>query len=259
MFDSARVRGGLRCYDAIDRVVEWVITFLVKSSLRVKAEQSQNRQRFCSFVLFSLPVPVQIRIYQPIFVEKKFAELNQTALSVGDFFLVPSGRLVLEDAINFRFFLGSFFKKGSERCVLSDFFTQNYSSPVHWWWNSMYPRVSMLMNTAELCAVFIVRRGLTWSTSTSLLVFSWDSSAPSKGERCVLLQRSFFSCPVTVFSNVSTGVQAHKHRSFLCPFSTCKTPSTSCSLPWFWPGRSKATPNACLVRQIRSWGSTNTV
>ena len=34
----------------------------------------------------------------------------------------------------------------------------------------MYPRVSMLMNTAELCAVFIVRRGLTWSTSTSLLV-----------------------------------------------------------------------------------------
>ena len=133
MFDSARVRGGLRCYDAIDRVVEWVITFLVKSSLRVKAEQSQKRQRFCSFVLFSLPVPVQIRIYQPIFVEKKFAELNQTALSVGDFFLVPSGRLVLEDAINFRFFLGSFFKKGSERCVLSDFFTQNYSSPVHWW------------------------------------------------------------------------------------------------------------------------------
>ena len=32
----------------------------------------------------------------------------------------------------------------------------------------MYPRVSMLMNTAELCAVFIVRRGLAWSTSRSL-------------------------------------------------------------------------------------------
>ena len=165
MIDSARVRGVLCCYDAIDRVVEWVITFLVKSSLRVKAEQSQKRQSFCSFVLFSLPVPVQIRIYQPNFVKKKLAELNQTALSVGEFFLVPSGRIVLEDAINFRFFLGLFLRKGSERCVLSDFFTQNYSSPVHWWWNSMYPRVSMLMNTAELCAVFIVRRGLVWSTS----------------------------------------------------------------------------------------------
>ena len=52
MFDSARVRGVFRCYDAIDRVVEWAITFLVKSSLRVKAEQSKKRQRFCSFVLF---------------------------------------------------------------------------------------------------------------------------------------------------------------------------------------------------------------
>ena len=135
MFDSARVRGVFRCYDAIDRVVEWAITFLVKSSLRVKAEQSKKRQRFCSFVLFSLPwpVPVQIRIHQPIFVKKKIAELNQAALSVGGIFLVPSGRLVLEDAINFRFFLGLFLKKGSERCVLSDFFTQNYSSPVHWW------------------------------------------------------------------------------------------------------------------------------
>ena len=71
MFDSARVRGVFRCYDAIDRVVEWAITFLVKSSLRVKAEQSKKRQRFCSFVLFSLPVPVQIRIHQPIFVKKK--------------------------------------------------------------------------------------------------------------------------------------------------------------------------------------------
>ena len=56
MFDSARVRGGLRCYDAIDRVVEWVITFLVKSSLRAKAEQSQKKTAFlffCSFFLTS--------------------------------------------------------------------------------------------------------------------------------------------------------------------------------------------------------------
>ena len=67
MFDSARVRGVLSVYDAIDRVLEWVITFLVKSSLRVKAEQSKRRQRFCSFVLFfgSLPVPVEKTFTNP--------------------------------------------------------------------------------------------------------------------------------------------------------------------------------------------------
>ena len=33
MFDSARVRVVLRCYDTIDRVLELAIIFLVKSSL----------------------------------------------------------------------------------------------------------------------------------------------------------------------------------------------------------------------------------
>ena len=80
MFDSARVRGVFRCYDAIDRVVELAITFLVKSSLRVKAEQSKKRQRFCSFVLFSLPVAVQIRIHQPIFVKKKNCRTESNGL-----------------------------------------------------------------------------------------------------------------------------------------------------------------------------------
>ena len=112
MFDSARVRGGLRCYDAIDRVVEWVITFLVKSSLRVKEEQSQKRQRFCSFVLFSLPVPVQIRIYQPIFVEKKLAELNQTALSVGDFFSCSFGQARVGGRHQLPVFPGLILQKG---------------------------------------------------------------------------------------------------------------------------------------------------
>ena len=58
---------------------------------------------------------------------------NQTALSVVEILIVASGRLVLEDAINFRFILGLFLKNCSERCVFSDFISQNYSSSVHWW------------------------------------------------------------------------------------------------------------------------------
>ena len=232
-------------------------------SLRVKAEQSKKRLRFCSFVLFFLPVPVQIRIHQPIFVQK-IAELNQTALSVGEIFLVPSGRLVLEEAINVRIFLGLFLKKVSERYVLSDFFTQNYSSPVHCWWNSMNPRVSMLMNNAEFCAVFIVRRGLVWSTSTcrSLLLFLFLGffRTVKRGE-VYSPAEIFFFCPVRVFSNVSTDVQARKHTALFVPVLNVRDAidirfASQGPGSGRWPGRGKARPNACLVRQIRSWGST---
>ena len=186
------------------------------------------------------------------------------ALSVGEIFLVPSGRLVLEDAIIFRFFLGLFLKKGSERCVLSDFFTQNYSFPVYWWWNSMYPRVSMLMNTAELNAVFIVRRGLAWSTSTcrSLLLFLFLGffRTVKRGE-VYSPAEIFFFCPMIVFSNVSTDVQARKHHSFCARSRRARRHRHPLRIPGSgpWHGRGKARPNACLVRQIRSWGSTNTV
>ena len=33
MFDSARVRGALRCYDTIDRVEDRAVVFLARSSL----------------------------------------------------------------------------------------------------------------------------------------------------------------------------------------------------------------------------------
>ena len=59
MFDSARVRGVFRCYDAIDLVVEWAITFLVKSSLRVKAEQSKKDSVFV--LLFFFPYQFRFR------------------------------------------------------------------------------------------------------------------------------------------------------------------------------------------------------
>ena len=54
--------------------------------------------------------------------------------------------------------------------------TQNYSSPVHWQWKSMYPRVSMLVNTVLLMINFvqrmlIVRHGRARSTSNSFLIF----------------------------------------------------------------------------------------
>ena len=50
MFDSARVRGALRCYDTIDRVEDRAVVFLARSSLWVKSERSRKRQRLCSFI-----------------------------------------------------------------------------------------------------------------------------------------------------------------------------------------------------------------
>ena len=38
---------------------------------------------------------------------------------------------------------------------------------------------------------------------------------------CLYHAEIFFPCPMTVFSNVSADVQAHKHHSFLCPLSMC--------------------------------------
>ena len=52
IFDSARVRGALRCYDAIDRVEDRAVVFLARSSLWVKSERSRRRQRLGSFTFF---------------------------------------------------------------------------------------------------------------------------------------------------------------------------------------------------------------
>ena len=114
IFDAARVRGVLRCYDAIHLVLQWGVTLLVMISLRVKAEKPQKRQRFCSFVLFSFLIPVhhQYKNLPTHYREKKCAELNQAAVSVDEMSPVPTGRLVLEDAINFRFYPGILPQKG---------------------------------------------------------------------------------------------------------------------------------------------------
>ena len=85
MFDSAQVRGALRCYIAIDRVEDRAVVFLAKSSLWVKSERSWRRQRLCSFIFFntSLSSGKNLRARSH---EKKRVELNQTALLVGDIF-----------------------------------------------------------------------------------------------------------------------------------------------------------------------------
>ena len=118
----------------------------------------------------------------------------------------------------------------------------------------MYPRVSMLMNTAELCAVFIVRRGLAWSTSTcrSLLLFLFLGffCTVKRGE--VYSPAEIFSfCPVRAFSNVSTDVQARKHRSFCARSQRARRHRHPLRIPGSGPspGRGKARPKACLVKQ----------
>ena len=54
MFDSARVRGIFRCYDAIGRVVVWAITFLVKSSFASEGRTIYTETAFLSFCSFFL-------------------------------------------------------------------------------------------------------------------------------------------------------------------------------------------------------------
>ena len=90
MFDSARVRGVLRCYNVIDRVVDWVITFLVKSPLRLKTERPQKKDSVlfcCSFLLTSSDWDKNLPTH---FREKKRSELYQTAMlvAIGEIFFL---------------------------------------------------------------------------------------------------------------------------------------------------------------------------
>ena len=52
MFDSARVRGALRCYDAIDRGEDRAVVFLARSSLWVKSERSRRRRVYVLSFIF---------------------------------------------------------------------------------------------------------------------------------------------------------------------------------------------------------------
>ena len=88
MFDSAQVRGVLRCYDAIDRVMRGLPLSLrcLLSEWRqndVKKKDSLSVPLF--FFLISFEFTYRLR-------EKKRAELNQTALSVDEILLRASGR-----------------------------------------------------------------------------------------------------------------------------------------------------------------------
>ena len=167
MFDSARVRGALRCYDAIDRVEDRAVVFLARSSLWVKSERSWRGQHLCSFIFFNTS-PSSGKNIRARSREKKPVELNQTALLVDDIYSDLRVDLAMTGAINVRFFLWTFLQKGSERCVLIDFDLQNYPSPVLWRWFSMYPRVSKLVSTTRI---------VQWSSSRrSFAKMLWRAS-----------------------------------------------------------------------------------
>ena len=103
MFDSARVRGALRCYDTIDRVEDRAVVFFARSSLWVKSERSRKRQRLCSFIFFNTS-PSSGKNLRARSREKKRVELNQTARLVGDIYTDLRVDLAMTGAINVRFF-----------------------------------------------------------------------------------------------------------------------------------------------------------
>ena len=80
------------------------VVFLARSSLWVKSERSRIRQRLCSFIFFSIPVPVQVKNLPARSREKKRVELNETALLVGDIYSDLRVDLAMTGAINVRFF-----------------------------------------------------------------------------------------------------------------------------------------------------------
>ena len=82
--------------------------------LASEARKTSKKTVLCSFVLLSFLIPVhhQHKNLPTHYREKKCAELNQAAVSVNEMSPVPAGRLVLEDAINFRFYPGTLPQKG---------------------------------------------------------------------------------------------------------------------------------------------------
>ena len=65
----------------------------------MNAEESGRRQRFCPFILFSIPVPVQVRIYKTAHL--KINAWIEIKLPVSDSDLRAD--LALTDAIKLRF------------------------------------------------------------------------------------------------------------------------------------------------------------
>ena len=91
MFDSARVRGALRCYDAIDRVEDRAVVFLARSSLWVKSERSRRRQRLCSFIFFQYSSQFRQEFTSP-FTWKETRGFKSNCPASGWHLQRPSGR-----------------------------------------------------------------------------------------------------------------------------------------------------------------------
>ena len=123
-------------------------------------EGRKTSKKTAYLLFFSLLVPVQVRIYQPgRFREKERVELSQTALLGGDDSCDLRTGLALKGAIHlFLFFLKILLQKSSKRCVLVDFFLQNYSSLVPWrrfWMFRVYPSSWTLLNFVQ-CSSWVL-------------------------------------------------------------------------------------------------------
>ena len=88
MFDSARVRGVLRCYDTIDRVVRR-LSLSLRCLLPNEGKTTSKKRPSFSVPLFFFLTSLE---FTNCLRKKKRAELNQTALSVDEFLLLASGR-----------------------------------------------------------------------------------------------------------------------------------------------------------------------
>ena len=142
------------------------------SSLPVKAERPQKRQGFCSFLISAGSDKNSPTHFHE--KKKKTCRTNQTALSVREILLVLSGRLVLEDTIYSRFFLGLFLKKG-RRGAFSVTFSRRtifFSCPLVVNFN-----VSTRIHAHEHSTLCSVASSVV-ALHQQLLVFSWDSSVP---------------------------------------------------------------------------------
>ena len=163
MFHSARVRVVLRCCDAIDRVVQTALTFLVISSLVSEGRMPSNQTEFLFFWSLSLWVPVQIRFYQPIFVERNVQNEIKLLCQWLKFWLLlpegwcwrtPSTSVLSWDSFSKTVMRGAFSVTLFRRTIL----------PLSIGGETQCVHVYPCMSIAQLCAVFFVPPGLAPSS-----------------------------------------------------------------------------------------------
>ena len=106
MFDSARVRGVLRCYYAIDRVEDRAVAFLVSEGRTI----SKKTALLFFHSLFNTS-PSSGKSLRARSHEKKSVELHQTALPEGDIYSDLRADLALMAPSMSGFFFGPFCKR----------------------------------------------------------------------------------------------------------------------------------------------------